>query len=191
MTESERVALFDLDCSLADYEKAIAEKLAHIMSPLEQSLDWPELLAGEHPDWLKARLALIKREPGFWENLPLIPFGMEVYQMMGTLDYKRMILTKGPLSNPVAWQEKISWCAKHVPTAGVTITHDKGLVYGKVLYDDYPPYITRWLKWRPRGKVLMLDAPHNRDFSHPAVLRCYREDFPSQQEHILEHLGDL
>ena len=67
--------------------------------------------------------------------------------------------------------------------AQVTITEDKGLVYGKVLFDDWPNYITRWLKWRKRGLVLMLDHPWNQSFFHPNVIRIKGpEDFPRVEE---------
>lgn len=189
--ESDRVALFDMDCSLADFEASMVENLRTIMGPHEVNLDLREFqYPKEGPVWYKARKDLIKRQPGFWVGLPVIPFGIELYHLLGRLTYSRMILTKGPTSNPAAWTEKVNWCAKHVPDAEITITHDKGLVYGKILYDDFPPYILRWLEWRPRGKVLMLDAPHNQDFGHPNVLRCFRTPLAQQQAGILEFLGE-
>jgi hypothetical protein len=89
----------------------------------------------------------------------------------------------------MAWAEKVLWCEKHIPDAEITITYKKGLSYGKVLYDDYPPYIFEWLKWRPRGRVLMLDAPYNQDTSHPRILRCYRQPLSTQIEAIKAFLG--
>lgn len=191
--ESERIALLDMDCSLADFELSMYEKLVELMSPEElasinlEQFSYPN----DVPDWFRARKTLIKKQPGFWSGLPVIEFGMDLYQLLGTLGYIRMILTKGPRNNSLAWYEKTLWCQEHVPDAGVTITHDKGLVYGKVLYDDYPPYVLRWLEWRPRGKVLMLDSKHNQGFQHPNVLRCYRQPIAQQLELILKFLGDL
>ena len=80
-----------------------------------------------------------------------------------------------------------------MPLADVTVTHDKGLVYGKVLFDDYPPYIERWLEHRPRGKVLMLETPYNRSFSHPNVLPILRHKSlqPEQRDAIVEFLKEL
>lgn len=37
--------------------------------------------------------------------------------------------------------------------------------------DDYPPYVKKWLKHRPRGRVLMLATPYNQDYRHDQVLR--------------------
>jgi len=190
MKPSEQVALLDLDSSLADFEASMTEKLLAMCSPWEPKELPPEFrYPNKTPDWLRARKDLIKRQPGFWRGLPVISFGMELYQLLGDLGYNRMILTKGPTTNTPAWMEKVDWCHRHVPDAEITITHDKGLVYGKVLYDDFPPYINRWLEWRPRGKVLMLDAPHNQEFQHPNVLRCHRHPLADQKDAILKHLG--
>jgi hypothetical protein len=94
---------------------------------------------------------------------------------MKEIGFKPHILTKGPYKATRAWSEKYEWCKQNVPNVSVTITEDKGLVYGKVLFDDWPPYIQRWLKWRPRGFVLMLEHPYNSGFEHPQVIRVLRD----------------
>ena len=48
---------------------------------------------------------------------------------------------------------------------------DKGLVYGKMLVDDHPEYVLRWLKWRKRGFVIMPDQPWNQGFEHDQLYR--------------------
>jgi hypothetical protein len=53
----------------------------------------------------------------------------------------------------------------------VTITHDKGIVYGAVLVDDWPEYVTSWLEHRPRGLVIMPAHNHNVGFAHSQVVR--------------------
>jgi CheY-like chemotaxis protein len=190
-SSSELVALIDMDSSLVDYEGRLRERLLEIMSPLEENwfVEHEAELLSNPPTWLKARERLIKHQTGFWFDLPVIPFGIELYRLFGELGFKRVILTKGPHKNPAAWAEKTRWCEQHVPEAGITITHDKGLIYGRVLYDDWPEYILRWLKWRPRGKVLMLDAVYNRHFQHPNVLRCSRAPMHTQKELIQRFLG--
>ena len=45
---------------------------------------------------------------------------------------------------PTRVDREAQWCQHHLPGVPVTITMDKGLVYGKVLVDDYPPYVERW-----------------------------------------------
>jgi len=55
-----------------------------------------------------------------------------------------MILTQGPKKNPASWSGKKKWIDKNLgQDVDITITRDKGLVYGKVLVDDYPGYIEK------------------------------------------------
>ena len=83
-----------------------------------------------------------------------------------------MILTQGPRQNPSSWAGKKKWIDKHLgEDTDITITRDKGLVYGKTLVDDYPGYIDRWLKWRKRGLVIMPANKQNENYTHPQVIR--------------------
>jgi len=85
--------------------------------------------------------------------------------------YKIMILTGGPRKNPHAWSGKKIWMDKNLgEDVDITITRDKGLVYGKILVDDYPVYIERWLEWRPRGLIIMPVNEENKNFSHKNVI---------------------
>lgn len=198
--EHDNVALIDIDGTLADYDGRMRSELQKIMGPMERL---PESLHGTGDDWFEARMDLIKRQTGFWRNLPLIPAGYEVYELLGSLGYQRMILTKGPRNTTHAWTEKVEWCAQHVPSAGITITRHgddvdvhKGLVYGKVLFDDFPSYVEQWLRHRPRGKVLMLEHPHNKDFDHPNVFKVPNistlwSRSPSEQVNWLEKITEF
>lgn len=188
-TASEPIALFDLDATLANFEAAMNEQMSKLAGPNEG----PELWNCDRdamPDYIQARRSLIKKLPGFWENLPAIFAGFEVFRLVGELGFERHILTKGPERSTAAWTEKVHWCQRNVPDASITITQDKGLVYGRVLCDDWPPYVKRWLEWRPRGLVVMLDWPHNQGFHHPNVFR-FRQDLPGDRaEDQMIHLKD-
>jgi 5'-nucleotidase len=190
--QPEKIALIDLDGTIADYDQNMRRELLKTLSPVEHEQYGELIKSGDiyetRHDWLNARADLIKKQTGFWRNLPLIADGYAIYQLLGQLGYRRVILTKGPKRTTSAWTEKLEWCQKHVPHASVTITQDKGLVYGKVLFDDYPPYIERWLEWRPRGKVLMLDTLYNQGFEHPQVLRITSSSFFSD---VKIFLGEL
>ncbi|MGA0270493.1 MAG: hypothetical protein ACO3ME_09370, partial [Ilumatobacteraceae bacterium] len=63
------------------------------------------------------------------------------------------------------------WCREHLPGDLVTISSDKSMVYGRVLMDDWPPYVVPWLKARPRALVILPDRPWNQGFEHPRVIR--------------------
>lgn len=165
------VALIDLDGTLANFDFALEREMGKLRSPYEPPMD-PAVSHDDEPDWLRARRDLIKRTPGFWRTLPKIDVGFEVLDVIRSLGFRLVVLSNGPAKIPAAWAEKVSWCREHVPDADVTVGRDKGLVYGRVLFDDWPPYIERWLRWRPRGLVIMLDHPHNQAFQgDPRVLR--------------------
>lgn len=172
MTAANNIALFDMDGSLANYNKALVRDLAAIASlhdePVNEDNIW--YLADRQP-WLRERMKLIKNQPGWWLNLEPIPDGLTILDWSRRFGYEIHILTKGPKKHSRAWKEKVEWCQRHIgDDVDIHITSDKGLVYGRVLYDDYPDYMLRWLKHRPRGLGIMPITPFNKDFSHPNVV---------------------
>jgi len=179
----EAIALFDLDATLADFIQAMEAEMLKLAAPNEDPALWNGSRT-KMPDFIRARRSLIKKSPGFWENLHEVQAGFDVYNLVSELGFEKHILTKGPATSTNAWTEKVHWCQAHVPDAAVTISQDKGLVYGRILVDDWPDYIMRWLEWRPRGLVIMLDWPHNQTiededgnevpFEHPNVFRYMR-----------------
>lgn len=169
--ESERnlIALLDMDGTVADYEGQLSKDLSKLASPSEPSFDiWGDK---RHPEYIRARMELIKCRGEWWENLPVLPIGMKIVSFLKEYGFSVHILTQGPKSNPEAWSHKARWVMKNLPETPITITRDKGLVYGRILVDDWPEYIERWLKWRPRGQVIMPAQKWNLNFSHQNVLR--------------------
>ncbi len=176
MEDQERIGLFDMDGSLADYEGALRLGLESLHSPTEAPLP-DNVWELEHTPHIGARMRLLKSQPRWWFNLLPIPAGFTVLEMAKEIGYQIHILTKGPRSHPTAWSEKVEWCQKHLPSnVGVHVTSDKGMMYGTFLYDDYPDYCERWLKHRPRGLVILPDSPYNRNFEHPQVVRWTGEN---------------
>jgi 5'-nucleotidase len=177
------VALFDLDGTLADHSGELRRRMELLRSPGES----PDALKAfgwdEAPDYLRERMKTIRSNPGFWINLPPLEAGFAILEAAHGLGFQIEVLSKGPRHSPIAWMEKLQWCDKHLTDYPhqVTITMDKGLVYGKVLVDDYPDYAIRWLKWRKRGLVIMPDQPWNRGFEHAQVYR-YEGDREEMRE---------
>ncbi len=163
------IAQIDLDGTLADYDKAMRHDMRRIQGPDE--IPWEGHAEGEAPEYVHQRVRLIRQRPGWWENLERYEPGFEILHELQEAKFHCHILTKGPESAVASWTEKVRWCQKHVPGLPITVTQDKGLVYGRVLVDDWPEYIARWLKWRPRGIVIMPAHPWNLDFQHPRVVR--------------------
>jgi len=157
-----------MDGTLADYTGQLMHDLEELRSPYEPVVS-PED-EGKY-SWLKARIRLIKSQPNWWLNLPRLKAGFEIVNALRMLDYELHILTRGPYKLGESWTQKFQWCRTYISDADITITHDKSLVYGRVLVDDWPDYIKGWLEYRPRGLVIMPDQPWNQGFEHPQVIR--------------------
>jgi len=167
--EAQNIALFDMDGTLCDHDKALKKDMEKLKGPKE---NLPEVFLGQDtPPYLRERIELIRKQPGWWENLDKFKLGFDILNVAKKLGFEIYILTKGPSSKPNAWKEKVDWIRKNVEKAKITITEDKGLVYGKVLVDDYPHYIEAWLKHRPRGLVIMPIHSYNQNYNHPRVIR--------------------
>jgi 5'-nucleotidase len=168
--ESENVALFDLDGTLADFDGAMTRGMRALAAPGEPL--WTSANEKDEPPHLTARRRMVKQIPGFWSGRPQLSDGFTVLGMARSLDYRIMVLSRGPRTNTVAWGEKLEWCRVNLyEDVQVTLTEDKGLVYGRVLVDDWPAYILRWLEWRKRGLVIMPARDWNVGFAHPQVVR--------------------
>jgi FMN phosphatase YigB (HAD superfamily) len=168
MEKIEDIVLVDMDGTLCDHDGAMKRDYERLRSPNEPP--YASFFDDNAPEYIRNRIRMIRNQPGWWENLEELKFGFDILDLARKLGFKIHILTKGPHSSPNAWTEKVKWARKHVGDADITITEDKGLVYGKILVDDYPKYIERWLEWRPRGLVIMPIQDHNRDFNYPNVI---------------------
>jgi hypothetical protein len=166
----EPVVLFDIDGTLANYDLALKRDMDALRAPMEPP--YAGVPHDDSPAYLRNRASLIKSAESWWATLEPLKLGFDIWKIAGDLGYRRVILTQAPRRSPAAWSGKKKWIDSYLgPDTDVIITRDKGLVYGKVLVDDFPKYITRWLKWRPRGLVIMPAQPHNKGFEHPQVIR--------------------
>lgn len=163
------IALIDLDNTVADYHGAMQRDLESLASTPEEIMTRHE--DGKEPPWLKARIQLVRNQPLWWQNLPVLPRGMAIVAVLRELGFDLHVLTKGPYKHPAAWTEKVSWCREHIADAKVTITEDKGLIYGAALVDDWPNYGVSWLRWRPRGLLIVPAQPWNELDQYPEELR--------------------
>ncbi len=166
---AQHVALFDLDGTLADYDRQMRRDLEAIKAPGEP--DYP-LHDRSAPKYFGVRLDLIKAQPGWWLSLPRLSLGFHVLQLVEELGFEIQIMTKGPHNTPSAWMEKVQWCRENIsPAVKVTVTEDKSLAYGHVLVDDTPAYVETWLERNRQGVGIVPAQPANAGFEHPGVVR--------------------
>jgi hypothetical protein len=189
--KNDLIALFDMDGTLFDYVGSLKKELRKIESPQEP--DVPLRFEG-NPGYVQNRIDLITESEAFWSDMPKLQLGWDILQIAEELEYHIHILTQGPRSKPAAWSGKKKCIDKHFgEDFSITLTRDKGLVYGTVLVEDYPKYIKRWLKWRKRGLVIMPANEFNGSLRHPQVIRYdggnlkdVREAMRKRKEEVLE-----
>lgn len=184
--QAEPIALFDMDGTIADYDAAMRRDMRLIQASTEEP--WVRETLKWEPEHIKARMDMIRRQPGWWQSLEKYPPGFEILSIAKELKFLCHVLTKGPKNATNAWTEKALWCRTHVPDLPITVTQDKGMVYGKILVDDYPEYVMRWLEWRPRGLVVMPAHPWNNGYTHPNVLRYHG---PKDLDEVRERMGKI
>ncbi len=173
-----RVGLFDMDGTLANYEKAMRTWLDLMKEPSEPDYE----VHAREPSYFYERQRVIRRQPGFWRNLETIDVGFEVLRIAQEVGFRNIhACTRGPGDCPSAWSEKFEWIQKHkesglLPSSmKITVTEDKGTVYGRFLCDDHIPFLNRWLEHRKRGlAILLLPVPRKIDYRslHPNIF-CF------------------
>jgi 5'-nucleotidase len=166
---TDRIALFDLDGTLADYETRMRRDLRRLQAFGERTYPLHDRSA---PKYFGARLDVIKAQPGWWRRLPKLALGFDILRLAEALGFHVQILTMGPHNTASAWAEKVQWCHEHIGrSVRVTVTEDKSLVYGKVLVDDTPTYVLDWLHRHPRGCSIVPAQAANEGFAHSRVVR--------------------
>src|ERR1700679_3532949 len=131
---TDNIGLFDLDGSLADYDGAVLRGLPALKDPAEPDVE--SVRDGGQLPHIRARIELISRQPGWWFNLEPITKGFQIVKLAKEIGFEIHVLTQGPKTNALAWKEKVEWCQKHLGhEIDIHITRNKGLVYGKFLYD--------------------------------------------------------
>lgn len=174
----DQIILFDMDNTLCDWDGAMRRDLKQVLPPelVEKVEDWLGDERRERPDWVERLMTVIRTQAGWWRSLEPLKVGMDLLNLVLHTDWETNILTKGPHGKPAAWSEKKEWCLDHiVRDVPVTIAANKSLVYGKVLVDDYPPYVESWLKWRKNGLAILPAHNYNKGFSHPNAIRVTEE----------------
>jgi 5'-nucleotidase len=162
--------LIDMDGTLVNYEDRLIEDMKKLMSPEEKE---PEDWLDELKPHLKARMTLIKSQPGWWRKLPPLKLGMDVFTLAQLMNFQIEILTKGPQSNRAAWAEKAECIDAFFGREVImnVVGKEKKNYFGHVLCEDWVPFLDDWLKHRPRGLGILIHNKKNADYKHENVIR--------------------
>jgi 5'(3')-deoxyribonucleotidase len=186
--DREPVVLLDMDGTVADYIGKMEYDMEQLRGPNEPVFKMSHDI--EYPAYLWNRVELIKNSKDWWLNLPSLQDGFNVMYLAQQIGFEIHVLTKGPKNTKTAWTQKVEWCAKHLPEGtNVTITQDKGIVYGRILVDDYPGYMDAWLRNRPRSLGIMPLRDYNKDYSHPNVIH-YDINDPEGLDRLRERMQE-
>lgn len=168
-----KLALIDLDNTMADYHSAITLGLVSLSAGVERDiLVQSETISEMAPLWIQERERLVRSAPGFYRNLKPLPLGFFVKEVLSDLGYALHVATKAPRHNTaIACMEKVLWCEEYLPGIPVTLSGDKSILMADILVDDWPGYIGPWLYSNPRGLVIMPSWHWNENYSDERILR--------------------
>jgi 5'-nucleotidase len=76
--------------------------------------------------------------PGLFHDLPPMPGAIDAFNRISK-SFDTYILSTAPWNNPSAWQDKLLWVHRHLPSAAykrLILSHNKHLNRGDYLIDD-------------------------------------------------------
>ena len=93
--KSENIALFDLDGTLVDFDKAMKRDLKLLANPDEDIDPWDMT-----KPWIRARRRMIMRQPGWWKYLDKFQLGFDILRETVKLDFVPYPRKKAPTDSP-------------------------------------------------------------------------------------------
>lgn len=175
-----------MDNTLCDFEGQLKRdifKLSNISSEIEINYHSPNC-----PPNIQKKSKIIMSRSGWWQNLPILEDGFELYKLAKEEGAYIEILTKAPKTYPLAWTEKFLWCRKNIPDVdNINLTLQKRKYPGDVLIDDWPNYAESWLEYNPNGRVILPLRKHNQEYKNPRAIH-YTQQNIEQIRNLLQSL---
>lgn len=105
IVQAEKIALFDMDGTLANYDEGVRHGLAKISSPTDPPITVHDRAAAP---WLVERLNMVRHQRDWWLNLGVLEQNMRVLRAAQEIGFKIHILTKGPPQHAVRLDREIA-----------------------------------------------------------------------------------
>jgi hypothetical protein len=169
------VALFDMDDTLCD---TTSQKIREVEKYLPNEKNFSvNYCSPECTLQIRNLLRHTMSQPGWWQNLPKLNDGFELYDLMRSEGINIEIVTKMPETYPLALWEKLSWCKKNTPDAdNINLTLKKRRYPGDLLIDDWPDYVTAWLDYNKEGRAILPLRKWNKDYKSPRAIHYNGEN---------------
>lgn len=168
------VALFDMDDVLCDTSGQRARDLVKISEENTEIIsDFRDPRCKPHT---QRQLRLIMSQPGWWENLPKLNDGFELYNLAQEEGFETQLLSKAPETYDLAWTEKKRWRDKYARGSKLTLTEDKSRYDGEILFDDWVPYVADWLKRHQSGRAVLPIRLWNSEYKHSRAIHYTRDN---------------
>lgn len=181
-----KIALFDMDDTLCDYIGQLKRDLLEFYSP--EIVEKVDLYHGRTAREVREKIREIRAREGWWRSLIPLGSGMELWDFMKSLGFENHILTKGPYNDDNAWKEKKQWKDFYLREAkNFTITEDKSGMRGDVLVDDFPLYVTNWLKRNENSVAILPVQPYNLDYRNPRAIISTGQNYGELEKFLAEH----
>ncbi len=110
-----------------------------------------------HEGYIRGLMA----EPGFFEDLPVIPGSIKALNQMLSLEWEVVICSSPLRSSRTCLSEKDAWILRHLGPEWRTrliLTHDKTWIRGDILIDDRPQIFGELV---PEWTHVLYDYPYN------------------------------
>lgn len=161
--------LIDMDNTLCDFEGQLKKDIFQLSNhPPSTEINYR---LSSCPQDIQKKSKIIMSSPGWWQNLPTLKDGLELYKLAKEGGAYIEILTKAPKTYPLAWTEKFLWCKKNIPDVdNINLTLQKKKYPGDILIDDWPDYITSWLDYNQNSKAILPLREWNKDYTHPRAI---------------------
>ncbi len=174
------IALVDADGVLLNFSRsylAAVESITGSEHDVSEITEWDMhkcpffvALAEKHLD-LQARVETVILQPGFCENIEVLPGAKEGLAALREVADVYVVTAPWPFSTTWAGERTHAlWRHFGIPHTHVIVTQTKHLIHGDMMIDDNIKHLTGW----KHGVPLLWDSHHNQDVLVPEpIVRVY------------------
>lgn len=168
--------LVDMDGTICDWDTTLDRHVDDLypefssVIPRKGTIKTFNLWQGQSPEVQEA-ISAIFDHPGFYKEIPEIPFAVEALHEMRAQGHSVAIVTSPWWSNVTCLEDKKNWVADHLGEDwldSLIFTKDKTRVVGDILFDDKPEIHGEY-EGREAWIQILVDQSYNREVKKPRL----------------------